>query len=97
MIGGVERKLHYFAMALPHSDAFFIKAYPGETSAELPLTTGSKDSEVERPVSGTLRDFFAPARIAAHRQSHRMLRRAVSAALGSKLSPASTRRFGRSE
>jgi transposase len=32
VIGGVERKLHYFAMALPHSDAFFIKAYPGETT-----------------------------------------------------------------
>jgi transposase len=32
VIGGVERKLHYFAMALPHSDAFFIKAYPAETT-----------------------------------------------------------------
>jgi len=31
-IGGVVCKLHYFAMALPHSDAFFIKAYPGETT-----------------------------------------------------------------
>jgi transposase len=31
-IGGVQRKLHYFAMAVPHSDAFFIKAYPGETT-----------------------------------------------------------------
>ena len=28
-IGGVVRKLHYFAMALPHSDAFFIKALSG--------------------------------------------------------------------
>jgi len=32
VIGGVVCKLHYFAMALPHSDAFFIKAYPGETT-----------------------------------------------------------------
>jgi transposase len=32
VIGGVQRKLHYFAMAVPHSDAFFIKAYPGETT-----------------------------------------------------------------
>ena len=32
IIGGVRRKLHYFAMALPHSDAFFIKAYPAETT-----------------------------------------------------------------
>ncbi len=31
-IDGVVRKLHYFAMALPHSDAFFIKAYPAETT-----------------------------------------------------------------
>ena len=31
-IGGVERKLHYFAMSLPHSDAFFMKAYPAETT-----------------------------------------------------------------
>ena len=26
VIGGVRRKLHYFAMSLPHSDALFIKA-----------------------------------------------------------------------
>ncbi len=32
VIGGVECKLHYSAMALPHSDAFFIKAYPAETT-----------------------------------------------------------------
>src|SRR6056297_3607227 len=32
VIGGVECKLHYFAMALPHSDAFFIKTYPAETT-----------------------------------------------------------------
>jgi transposase len=32
VIGGVERKLHYFAMSLPHSDAFFMKAYPAETT-----------------------------------------------------------------
>ena len=34
-IGGVQCKLHYFAMALPHSDAFFIKAYPAETTEAL--------------------------------------------------------------
>lgn len=32
VIGGVECKLHYFAMALPHSDAIFIKAFPAETT-----------------------------------------------------------------
>ena len=31
-LAGVQRKLHYFAMAFPHSDAFFIKAYPAETT-----------------------------------------------------------------
>ncbi len=32
VIGGVECKVHYFAMDLPHSDAFFVKAYPAETT-----------------------------------------------------------------
>ena len=32
VLGGVQRKLHYFAMVLPQSDAFFIKAYPAETA-----------------------------------------------------------------
>lgn len=32
VIGGVECKLHYFALALPHSDVFFIRAYPAETT-----------------------------------------------------------------
>ena len=32
MIGGVKRKVHFFAMDLPHSDACFVKAYPGETT-----------------------------------------------------------------
>ena len=32
VIGGVRRKLHYFAMVLPHSDALFIKTYPAETT-----------------------------------------------------------------
>ena len=32
VIGGVERKLHYMAISLPHSDAFFMKAYPAETT-----------------------------------------------------------------
>jgi transposase len=31
-IGGVERKVHFFAMDLPHSDAFFVEAYPAETT-----------------------------------------------------------------
>ena len=32
VIGGVERKIHFLAMILPHSDACFVKAYPGETT-----------------------------------------------------------------
>jgi len=31
-IAGVERKIHFFAMELPHSDACFVKAYPAETT-----------------------------------------------------------------
>src|SRR3954466_8735365 len=31
-IAGVERKIHFFAMELPHSDACFVRAYPAETS-----------------------------------------------------------------
>ena len=32
VIGGVERKIHFFAMDLPHSDAGFVLAYPAETT-----------------------------------------------------------------
>ena len=31
VIGGVARKIHFLAMSLPHSEACFVKAYPGET------------------------------------------------------------------
>ena len=32
MIGGVTRKVHFLVVALPHSDAIFVKAYPAETA-----------------------------------------------------------------
>jgi transposase len=32
VIGGVERKIHFLVMELPHSDACFLKAYPAETT-----------------------------------------------------------------
>src|ERR1700712_207919 len=32
VIGEVERKIHFFAMDLPHSDAGFVQAYPAETT-----------------------------------------------------------------
>ncbi|MDP7650061.1 MAG: IS21 family transposase, partial [Candidatus Thalassarchaeaceae archaeon] len=32
VIGGVQRKVHYFAMDLPHSDGCYVKAYPAETT-----------------------------------------------------------------
>ncbi|MFO7853770.1 MAG: IS21 family transposase [Paracoccaceae bacterium] len=32
IIGGVKRKVRFFVMDLPHSDAIFIKAYPAETA-----------------------------------------------------------------
>ena len=31
-IAGVESKIHFFAMDLPHSDACFVQAYPAETA-----------------------------------------------------------------
>jgi len=32
VIAGVKRKVHYFALDLPHSDACFVKGYPAETT-----------------------------------------------------------------
>jgi transposase len=32
VIGGVERKIHFFAMDLPNSDGCLVRAYPAETS-----------------------------------------------------------------
>ena len=32
VIGGVECKIHFLVVDLPHSDACFVKAYPGETT-----------------------------------------------------------------
>ena len=32
VIGGVERKIHFFVMDLAHSDAGFVQAYPAETT-----------------------------------------------------------------
>ena len=32
VIAGVERKVHYFVLDLPHSDGCFVKAYPAETT-----------------------------------------------------------------
>ena len=32
VIGGAERKIHFFAMDLPHSDACLVQAYPAESS-----------------------------------------------------------------
>ena len=32
VIGGVEQKAHFFVMDLPHSDAYFVRAYPAATA-----------------------------------------------------------------
>ena len=32
VIGGVERKIHYFVLDLPHSDECYLKAHPAETT-----------------------------------------------------------------
>ena len=34
VIGGGERKAHFFVMDLPHSDACFVRAYPAAWSLE---------------------------------------------------------------
>ncbi len=39
VVAGVERKAHFFAMDLPHSDACFLKAYPAEITARVPQAT----------------------------------------------------------
>ena len=31
-IGGLECKIHFYVMSLPHSDAVFVKGYPTETT-----------------------------------------------------------------
>jgi transposase len=32
VVGGEERRIHFFGLDLPHSDACFVKAYPAETA-----------------------------------------------------------------
>ena len=32
LLGGVLKRVHYFALSLPHSDDTFVMAFPGETS-----------------------------------------------------------------
>ena len=32
VIGGLKRKVHFFVLDLPHSDAMFVRAYPAETT-----------------------------------------------------------------
>lgn len=32
VIGGEKQRIHFFCLALPHSDAIFVKAYPAETT-----------------------------------------------------------------
>src|SRR5215469_8944667 len=50
-IAGVEHKVHFFAMDLPHSDACFVRAYPEETA--------------KRSASGTTRGLVFLARCRA--------------------------------
>jgi len=44
VIGGIERKIHFLVMDLPHSDGCFVKAYPGETTEA--FCDGADDAEV---------------------------------------------------
>jgi transposase len=42
VIGGVERKIHFFAFDLPHSDACFVAGYPAETMRRPEPDEGSR-------------------------------------------------------
>lgn len=35
VIGGVEQKVHFFALDLPHSDACYVRAYPAAVAEAL--------------------------------------------------------------
>ena len=51
VIAGVERKVHYFVLDLPHSDGCFVKAYPAETTeafTRLQSTYSSGDNNPSR-------------------------------------------------
>ena len=50
VIGGVERKIHFLALILPHSDACFVKAYPGRPRrpSVTAMSRGSPSSAVCR-------------------------------------------------
>src|SRR5580658_4468290 len=52
VIGGVERKIHFFAMDLPHSDAGFVQAYPAELPGAGPACRQLR--RPERAVAGGL-------------------------------------------
>jgi len=65
VIGGEERKIHFFAMDLPHSDACLVQAYPAESSEAFcdghnvsfelqlvaPITRGLAIGEASRPAT----------------------------------------------
>jgi hypothetical protein len=61
VIGGVECKIHFFAMGLPHSDAIFVAGYPAETTEAapsapmLPLRTRRSTSSWRAKVSSAIR------------------------------------------
>ena len=59
VIGGVERKIHFLAMSLPHSDACFVKAYPGEWPSTA-MSRGSPSSAVCRARSFMDQDCGGP-------------------------------------
>jgi len=47
-IAGVERKIHFFAMDLPHSDACFVRAHPAETAEAFELSAPPCGNRRER-------------------------------------------------
>jgi transposase len=56
-IAGVERKIHVFAVDLPHSDACFVTAYPAETASRADWRSGSRCKRSR---------FYAPPSLECH-------------------------------
>ena len=56
IIGGVERKAHYFILDLPHSDGCFVKAYPAETTEAFLDGHGSAFTFLEGVLQSVLYD-----------------------------------------
>ena len=73
IVAGVERKVHYFVLDLPHSDGCFVKAYPAET------TEAFLDGHVSAfALLENTGEYRVAARAGDGREAVRLLREAVA-------------------